>query len=148
MVIAQLSNDTLAFYGSRITAKSVLACDSRIRRIVYSDDGFDSLDSTVVTFGSEFDWIEWQGTMVVLDQKDFEQMFRDIPALQAKVDESLAAVTEHIGIANLPEFSARIKSNPFMMVKLESIVERADMHTRMPSELKKYAADYKIPVDW
>jgi hypothetical protein len=148
VVIAQLTDETLAFFGSRITAKSVLACDNRILRIVYADDGFDSLDSTVVTFGSDFDWVSWQGAMIVLDQKDFEHMFRDIPALQAKVDENLATVTAHIGVANLAEFSARVKSNPTMMVKLESIVSRADMHTRTPAELKKYAKDYGIPVDW
>jgi hypothetical protein len=148
VVIAQLSDGTLAFFGSRITAKSVLACDSRILRIVYADDAFDSLDSTVVTFGSDFDWIAWHDAIVVLDQKDFEQMFRDIPALQAKVDANLASVTEHIGIDNLDEFRARIKSNPIMMVKLQSIIDRADMHTRSAAELKKYASDYKIPVDW
>jgi hypothetical protein len=148
VVIAQLSDGTLAFFGSRITAKSILACDSRILRIVYSDDAFDSLDSTVVTFGSNFDWIVWQKAMIILDQKDFEQMFRDIPALQAKVDSNLGEIVEHIEVANLAEFSARIKSNPTMMVKLQSIIDRADMHTRSPAELKKYAKNYGIPIDW
>lgn len=148
VVIAQLSDGTLAFFGSRITAKSILACDSRILRIVYSDEAFDSLDSTVVTFGSNFDWIAWQKAMIILDQKDFEQMFRDIPALQAKVDSNLGMIVEHIKVANLAEFSARIKSNPTMMVKLQSIIDRADMHTRSPTELKKYAKEYSIPVDW
>jgi Domain of unknown function (DUF4868) len=148
VVIAQLSDGTLAFFGSRITAKSILASDSRILRIVYADDAFDSLDSTVVTFGSDFDWIAWHDAMIVLDQKDFEQMFRDIPALQAKVDANLAKIVEHIEVANLAEFGARIKSNPTMMVKLQSIIDRADMHTRSPAELKKYATEYDIPVDW
>jgi Domain of unknown function (DUF4868) len=148
VVIAQLRDNTLAFFGSRITSKSVLTCDSRIRRIVYADNAFDSLDSTVVTFGSAFDWIAWHDALVVFDQKDFEQTFRDIPALQAKVDENLATVTAHIKVANLAEFSARIKNNPTMMVKLAHIVERADMHTRSPTDLRKYASEYKIPVDW
>jgi hypothetical protein len=148
VVIAQLGDESLAFFGSRITAKSVLSCDSRVLRVVYANDAFDSLDSTVVTFGSDFDWIVWQDTVLVIDQKDFEQMFRDIPALQAKVDANLAAIAEHITIDNLHEFRARIKSNPVMMVKLQSIIDRADMHTRSAAELKKYASDYQIPVDW
>jgi hypothetical protein len=148
VIIAQLSDETLAFFGSRITAKSVLSADSRILRIIYDDDGFNSLDNTVVTFGSDFDWIAWHDAMIILDQKDFEQMFRDIPALQAKVDANLVKVVEHIGIANLAEFSTRIKGNPTMMVKLQSIIDRADMHTRSPAELQKYATEYDIPVDW
>jgi hypothetical protein len=125
-----------------------LTCDSRIRRIVYADNAFDSLDATVITFGSDFDWIAWHDALVVFDQKDFEQTFRDIPALQAKVDENLATVTAKVKVANLAEFSARIKSNPTMMVKLEHIVARADMHTRSPTELRNYAKEFKIPVDW
>ena len=147
-MIAQLSDGTLAFFGSRITAKSILASDSRILRIVYAGDAFDSLDSTVVTFGSDFDWTAWHDAMIILDQKDFEQMFRDIPALQAKVDANLAKIVEHIEVANLAEFGVRIKSNPTMMVKLQSIIDRADMHTRSSAELKKYATEYNIPVDW
>jgi hypothetical protein len=148
VVIAQLDDDTLAFFGARITSKSVLARDSRILRIVYAGEAFDALDDTVITFGSGFDWVAWKGAIAVLSKANFEAMFRDVPALIAQVDANVSVVTEHIGIDNLDEMRARIKSYPAMMVKLQGIVDRADMHIRSPAELRKYADDYSIDVDW
>lgn len=148
VLIAQLDDSTLAYMGARITARSVLARDSRILRIVYSGEAFDTLDDTVITFGEGFDWIAWQGAMIVLNATGFHAMFRDIPALQAQVDANLATVTQHIGIDNLDEFRARIKAYPGMMVKLQGIIDRADMHTRPPHVLRQYAIDYSIALDW
>lgn len=148
VVIAQLDDDSLAYFGARITAKSILARDSRLLRVIYDDGRFDALDDTVITFGESFDWISWQQILIVLHRGNFHQMFRDIPALVAQVDTNIASVTEHIGIDNLDEFRARIKSYPAMMVKLQGIIDRADMHTRSPDELRKYADDYNIAIDW
>jgi hypothetical protein len=148
IVIAQLDDGTLAYLGARITARSVLARDSRILRIVYSGEAFDALDDTVITFGEGFDWIAWQGVMIVLNASGFHAMFRDIPALQAQVEANLATVTAHIGIDNLEEFGARVRAYPGMMVKLQGIIDRADMHTRPPQVLRQYALEYSIAVDW
>ena len=148
LVIAQLSDDTLAYFGARITRSLVLERTSRLLRVVYRDEAFDALDETVITFRPSFDWIAWQDTLIVLNTKGFHGTFRDIPALVAKVDEHLSAVSEHVGIANLSDFAERIKSYPAMMVKLQRIVERADMHTRDPEVLRKYGQEYAIDVDW
>jgi hypothetical protein len=75
-------------------------------------------------------------------------MFRDIPALMAQVDAHLTIITQHVGIKNLDAFADRIKSMPGMMVKLQGIIERADMHTRPAPELRQYAVDYSIHVEW
>jgi hypothetical protein len=148
VVVAQLDDDTLAYLGARITAKSVLDRNSRILRIVYRDDAFDTLDDTVITFGEGFDWVVWQGVMLVLDAGNFHSMFRDIPALVAQVDANISTVTQHIGIDNLDAFRARVKGFPGMMVKLQGIIDRADMHTKPPEVLRKYAAEYSIDIDW
>jgi hypothetical protein len=148
VVVAQLDDGTLAYLGARITGRAVLDRNSKVLRIVYHDDAFDTLDDTVITFGQGFDWVAWQDVMIVLDAKGFEAMFRDIPALQARVDANVAAITEHIGIENLQAFTDRIKSFPGMMVKLQAIIDRADMHTKPPAELRKYASDYGIDVEW
>ncbi len=148
VVVAQLDDGTLAYLGSRITAKSVLDRNSRILRIVYRDDAFDTLDDTVITFGEGFDWIVWQGVMLVLDVGDFHAMFRDIPALVAQVDANISTVTQHVGIDNLDAFRARVKGFPGMMVKLQGIIERADMHTKPPDVLRTYAAEYSIDIEW
>ncbi len=141
VVIAQLGDDTLAYFGARITSASVLDRTSKALRIVYRDDAFDVLDDTVVTFRSEFDWIVWQDVMIVLNAKNFHAMFRDIPALVAKVEEHLATVVQHVGIDNLDAFRDRIKAYPAMMVKLQRIIERADMHVRPVDVLRKYGED-------
>jgi hypothetical protein len=148
VVVAQLDDGTIAYLGARITAKSVLDRNSRILRIVYRDDAFDTLDDTVITFGEGFDWVAWQGVMIVLNASNFHAMFRDIPALIAQVHANVTTVTEHVGIDNLDEFLVRIKSFPGMMVKLQGIIDRADMHTRPPHILRQYAADYSISVEW
>jgi hypothetical protein len=84
----------------------------------------------------------------VLNKKNFHAMFRDIPALVAKVEEHVAAIRTHIEIDNADEFVARIKAYPSMMVKLQRIIERADMHTRPPDQLRNYGQEYGIAVDW
>jgi hypothetical protein len=148
VVIAQLDDGTIAYFGARITAKSVLERNSKILRIVYREDAFDTLDDTVITFGEGFDWIGWQGVMIVLHAVNFHAMFRDIPALVAQVDANINAVIAHVGIENLEAFRARVKAFPGMMVKLQGIIDRADMHTRPPQVLRKYASEYSIAVDW
>jgi hypothetical protein len=148
VVTAQLDDNTLAYFGARITASSVLERTSKALRIVYRDDSFDTLDDTVVTFRQGFDWIVWQDMMIVLHARNFHAIFRDIPALAAKVDQHLQTITQHIGIDNLTQFSHRIKAYPAMMVKLQRILERADMHTRPPDVLRQYASDYSIAITW
>jgi Kiwa protein KwaB-like len=148
VVIAQLDDESLAYFGARITRSSILDRTSKVLRIVYREDAFDSLDHTVVTFRPGFDWIVWQDILIVLHGGNFHAMFRDVPALVAKVDEHLQTVVQHVGIDNLSDFADRIKSNPVMMVKLQRIIERADMHTRPIADLRTYAQDYSIDIDW
>jgi hypothetical protein len=148
VVIAQLDDGTLAYFGARITASAILRRNNPALRIVYRDNAFDTLDETVVTLSADFDWVSWQDTLIVLNKKNFHALFRDIPALVAKVEEHVAAVRAHIDIDNADEFVARIKAYPSMMVKLQRIIERADMHTRPPDQLRSYGQDYGIEVDW
>lgn len=148
VVIAQLDDGTLAYFGARITASAILRRNNPALRIVYRDNAFDTLDETVVTLGVDFDWVSWQDTLLVLNKKNFHALFRDIPALVAKVEEHVAAVRAHIEIDNADEFVARIKAYPSMMVKLQRIIERADMHTRPPDQLRNYGQEYGIEVDW
>jgi len=148
VVIAQLDDGTLTYFGARITASSVLERASKILRIVFRDDAFDTLDDTVITIPTGFDWIAWQGVMIVLSGGNFHAMFRDIPALVAKVDEHLQTITQHVGIYNVDALSQRVKAYPAMMVKLLRVIQRADMHTRSPDVLRKYAKEYSIAVEW
>jgi hypothetical protein len=148
IVIAQLEDDTLAYFGARITAAAMLRRNSPALRIVYRENAFDTLDDTVVTLSPAFHWIVWQDAMIVLDKNNFHAMFRDIPALVAKVEEHVATVTQHIGIDNVDGFVSRIKAYPAMMVKLQRIIDRADMHTRPPEVLRNYGNEYGIDVDW
>jgi hypothetical protein len=147
-VIAQLDDDTLAYFGARITASSVLDRAGKALRVVYRDDAFDQLDDTVITFKPGFDWIAWQGMMAILKPNEFHAVFRDIPALQALVDGHLNEIAQHVQIDGMTELAARVKSFPAMAVKLSRIIARADMHTRPPDVLRKYGNDYKIEVTW
>lgn len=148
LVAAQLDDNSIAFLGSKIAPSAVLDRTGKVLRLVSSGDTFDALDETVITFGTDIDWIAWRETMIILDAKGFHAVFRDIPALIAQVDSHLAAVVQHIGIDKLDEFSERIKRWPAMAVKLSRIVARADMHTRPPAVLRRYGEEYKIEVDW
>lgn len=148
VVAAQLEDDTLAFFGTRITASAVLRRNSPALRIVYRDNAFDMLDDTVVTLSPDSHWIAWQDVMIVLDKNNFHAMFRDIPALVAKVEEHVETITQHVGIEHADDFIARIKAYPAMMVKLQRIIERADMHTRPPDVLRNYGHEYRIDVEW
>jgi hypothetical protein len=148
VVLAQLDDNTTAVLGGRLTAKSVLSSTSVVMRIIYRDDGFDSLDDTVISLGRDFDWLAWKDQIAVLNHNEFHAMFRDIPALIAQVDANISTITQQVGIDNLDAFRARIKSFPGMMVKLQAIVDRADMHTKPPDVLRKYGEEYSIHVEW
>ena len=69
VVIAQLADSSLAYFGRRLTSKLVLERNSKILRLVYRDEAFDTLDDTVITFGAGFDWLVWQDVMIVLDAR-------------------------------------------------------------------------------
>ena len=129
VVIAQLDDDSIAYFGSRITARNVLERGRTIRAI-FNGEVFDEVDDTIVTFRDDFDWIVWQDTLIVLDATNFHAIFRDLPALTAKVDANLATIRQSFPISNLSEFADRIKGNPAMVVKLAAIIERGNMHTR------------------
>lgn len=148
VIAAQLDDGTLAYFGARITASAVLDRASKALRVVFREDAFDHLEDTVITFKSEIDWIVWQGTMIVLNARHFHAVFRDIPALMKKVDTHLATIAQHVGIVNVAELAARIKTTPAMAVKLSRIIERADMHTKPPPVLEQYGQDYGIEVEW
>jgi hypothetical protein len=148
VVVAQLDDNTLAYFGARVTPSAILRRNSPALRIVYRDNAFDTLDDTVVTLSPDFHWVAWQDVIIVLDKNNFHAMFRDIPALVAKVEEHMATVTQHIGIDNANDFVMRIKAYPAMMVKLQRIIDRADMHTRPPEVLRDYGQEYGIAVDW
>ncbi len=148
VVIAQFDDNTLAYFGARITGSAILRRNNPALRIVYRDNAFDTLDETVVTLSPGFDWVSWRNTLIVLNKKNFHALFQDVPALVAKVEEHVAAVRAHIEIGNADDFMARIKAYPAMMVKLQKIIERADMHTRPAAELRSYGEEYGIEVDW
>jgi hypothetical protein len=147
VVIAQLDDGSVAYFGSRITARNVLDRGKTIRAI-FNGEVFDEVDDTIVTFRDEFDWIVWQGILIILNAPNFHAIFRDLPALTAKVDANLATINQTFVISNLNEFAERIKGNPAMVVKLAAIIERGNMHTRPLNDLKQYAADYDIDVAW
>ncbi|HEY4451785.1 MAG TPA: Kiwa anti-phage protein KwaB-like domain-containing protein [Solirubrobacteraceae bacterium] len=148
LVVAQLSDNSIAVFGTRITPSAVLDRTSKVLRVVSSGDTFDALDETVITFTTEIDWIAWQGVMIVLDSKGFHAVFRDIPALIAQVDNQLQQVVAHVRIDNFQALAERIKNWPAMAVKLSRIIARADMHTRPPDVLRAYGTEYNIDVDW
>jgi hypothetical protein len=148
VVVVQLEDDTVAYFGARITRSAVLDRASFALRVIYRDEAFDSLDDTVISFASRLEWIVWQGVVIVLDADNFHRVFRDVPALAAMVDDHLEAITEHVVIEGLEALSARIKANPAMAVKLSRIIERADMHTRSPDVLRDYGEEFEIDVEW
>lgn len=148
VIVAQLDDGTIAYFGTRITAASVLDRSKNYLRLIYTDRVFDSLDETVLTLRPETDFIVWQDVMIVLNATNFHFVFRDIPALVARVGDHLAEITKHVAIEGLDEFAERVKAFPGMAVKLSRIIERADMHTKPPAVLRKYGRDYSIDVDW
>lgn len=148
VIVAQLDDGSAAYFGARITAAAVLNRNSKSLRIVFRDDAFDALNETVITFKPTIDWIAWKGTMVILDAPGFHSVFRDIPALTKLVETHVNTIAGHVGIVNMKALADRIKTTPAMVVKLSRIIERADMHTRTPAELRKYGKDYGIDISW
>jgi hypothetical protein len=58
----------------------------------------------------------------------------------ARVEANIANVTQHVAVENLDKLRARIKSFPGMIVKLQGIAGRTEMHTRPTKVLRNYAA--------
>lgn len=148
VIVAQLSDGSIAHFGTGITASAVLDRAKKLHRLVYSGEVFVGLDTTVLTLRPQTDWIAWQGVMIVLNASKFHALFRDIPALVAMVDDHLAEIVKHVQIEGLEAMADRIKGFSAMAVKLSRIIDREDMHTRAPDVLRKYGQDYSIDVDW
>jgi hypothetical protein len=145
VTVAQLPDESNAFFGSRITARSVLRSGGL--RAVWGDDTFSSLDQTVVTFPEGHDWVGWRNRLMILDEKGFHAVFRDVPALQNAVEEHVAEIVAAIPIVNQAAFSERCRGNVAMMTKLKRVAEN-QLYLQPVERLREYAREYHIEVQW
>lgn len=124
---------------------------SRKNVITATFDGstFTSLDASVVTFSTHFDWVTWPGTdmLYVLDAKEFHNEFRDIPALMAAVRAGVDTIRGHVEILGHATLVERCQKNVQMAGKLQHVVDHGIFRWEI-NELKAYAQDYSINVIW
>jgi hypothetical protein len=145
VVITQLPDDSMAFFGRRITERSVLRSGGL--RAIWDGDTFSTLDDTVVAFPEDHDWVAWRNKLMILNEKNFHALFRDIPGLQNAVAQHVATIVAVIPIVNQEAFVERCRGNAAMMTKLGRVVEN-QLYLQPVTRLREYADEYHIDVRW
>jgi hypothetical protein len=144
VTVAQLPDGSNAFFGRRITERSVLRSGLRA---IWDEDTFSSLDRTVIAFPEDHDWVAWRDRLMILNEKGFHAVFRDVPALQQAVDQHIAEIVGAIPIINQEAFAERCRGNVAMMTKLKRVAEN-ELYRQPVERLREYADEYHIEVQW
>jgi Domain of unknown function (DUF4868) len=150
-VVAVSSPDGLAFFGKRTGQSLTVLGRSRkgLVSTVFDGSTFTSLDASVVTFSTRFDWVSWPSTerIYVLDGKEFHNEFRDVPELMAAVAAGVETIRSHVEIVDYAKLVTRCQKNVQMASKLNHVVEHG-IYRWPVDELKAYAQQYEINVTW
>lgn len=146
VVLAQLGDESLAMFGRRITARSLIG-RKRIK-FLWDNETLSSLEGPVITFDSYFDWIEWRETLLVLNGANFHLTFRDVAALRAAVQAHVDEIGTRVEIQNADALVERCRAMPSMAAKLDSVVQQR--HFEKPiADLKSYSTRYPgLGVEW
>jgi hypothetical protein len=90
----------------------------------------------------------WRGVLYVIDSGAFHADFRDNAAVLNAVETHVAAVQTHVAIQNAGLLRERCRANVAMASKLARIAASGLQLTSSIDELKAYAAQYDISVQW
>jgi Domain of unknown function (DUF4868) len=147
VVVAQGSDGQQAKFGRLIPGSSVLASGPGIRAL-YDDGTFSKLDGTIIAFDTDFDWIEWEETLWILNDKGFNAIFRDTEAMKAAVAANVAAIEAKIKIIGSDRLVERCKASRSMMAKLQKVIDQRLFEKPIPM-LQTYSAKYPgLQVQW
>lgn len=147
VIVAQLTDGRLAMFGRRITGRNILSAEKGILTI-WNQETFSRLRESVVTFDAGIDWIDLDGSFVVLNASNFHATFRDVQQLRAAVAGYVAEITQRITIIGEADFVARCQSNVAMASKLQSVVEQ-ELYKKPIAVLQEYSGKYPgLDVRW
>ncbi|HEV2857646.1 MAG TPA: Kiwa anti-phage protein KwaB-like domain-containing protein [Solirubrobacterales bacterium] len=148
VVIAQLSDGSIAKFGRRVTARHLLK-KSRWIRALWTGETFDLLDEgPLLALDPFIDWISWRDYVLIVDAEGFHRTFRTVPQLLQAVRGHVDTLTSNVSIKNAAEFVARCQTTPAMASKLESVIEQK-LYEKPLAELKDYSQRYpKLGVQW
>ena len=147
-VVAVQLGDQVAFFGKSMSRLRVLKKSKGKFSAVWDGSAFNALTDNVATFSEAFDWVYWNNSIFILEEKGFHDQFRDIVALQMAVENHVLQIGQRLGIVNEDGFVERCRSNVAMASKLRRVAERGIHLTHSVDELRQYAIDWDIPVKW
>lgn len=136
-----------ALFGKRMAYLKQLGRRKGKFSVTWDGSTFNELEVTVATFSTSFDWIFWDEVLYVLDAKNFHAEFRDQEALREAVQSHVEEITAKIEIIGAEDFAERCKRSVPLASKLQSVA-RNGIWEKPVAELKAYAAERAIPVEW
>ena len=100
-----------------------------------------TVDEPIFGFDNRVDVVVLPEGLLVFKQPAFERLFRDLPALVAKVPEWLAAVAAHLPIAPeaIEELDARARSDSRLRRRLLAIHERGHLQHVTIAQIRREA---------
>jgi hypothetical protein len=147
-VLAVASPKGTAFFGKTMGALRVLSQKPGMFAAVWDGSTFNALAESVATFSSTFDWVIWQERLYVLNAAGFHAEFRDNDSIKQAVRTHVEAITSGIlKISNSEALITRCQANVAMASKLQRIADQGIQRHDI-DELKKYASEYEIAVEW
>jgi hypothetical protein len=136
-----------ALFGKRMAFLKQLGRRKGKFSATWDGSTFNELEGTVATFSTSFDWVLWDELLYVLDANNFHAEFRDQKALREAVQGHVDLISAEIEIIGAEDFAERCKKSVPLASKLQNVVEHGIWKKPVP-ELKAYAAERGIPVEW
>ena len=145
--VAVQTGTEVALFGKRMAYLKQLGRKKGRFSAVWDGSTFNELEATVATFSTDFDWVLWGDVLYVLDSKNFHAEFRDQGELRAAVQGHVDQILTRIQIVGAEAFAERCKRSVPLASKLQSVAENG-IWERPVAELKSYATERGIPVEW
>jgi hypothetical protein len=146
-VVAVQAGGENVLLGRRMANLKVLKQSKGLLATVWDGSTFNQLEASVATFATTFHWIKFRDRLYVLDAKAFHAEFRDVAAVRQAVSDNVDAITAKLPIKGADVLVERARANVGMSTKLARVAEQG-IWTESQDELKAYAEEWKIGVEW
>ena len=147
-IVAVQVGGSVVFFGRGMAKLQVLKQTKGKFSLVWDGSTFNALSDSIATFSDDFDWILWNDYIFIINDAGFHRLFRDDPALMKAVSDHVTKICERLNIVNGDDFVKRCQSNVAMASKLRRVSEKGLQLTHSIEELKQYASDWNIAVQW
>ncbi|HEY3318940.1 MAG TPA: Kiwa anti-phage protein KwaB-like domain-containing protein [Planctomycetota bacterium] len=114
---------------------------------LFSNGQFDKIRETTFLFDARIDCIARGNFLYVLNQHNFQMIFRYFERLRATALESLSSIRAYVPIANFKAFEDSCVTHLVKLAKLRNIAQRDYLRYVKMRDLKKVIKAFHLPIE-